>query len=129
MCFGHGASGDRCQQPIPWLVKRLVAERMGSSASRSMVRCTVGAGPVMAGEDAFWPEWERQGTVGDMTADWMAALEFRPVAARCRCGSRSATGVYRWARFMARRLWPPMTASRLRCLGSWASPDLTISGR
>ena len=75
VCFGHGASGDRFQQPIPWLVKRLVAERgfIGLSIDGPVHgRRRSGDG----GRDAFWPEWKRQGTVDDMTADWMAALSF-----------------------------------------------------
>ena len=75
VCFGHGASGDRCQQPIPWLVKRLVGEHgfIGLSIDGPVHgRRRSGDG----GRRAFWPEWEREGTVGDMTADWMAALDF-----------------------------------------------------
>ena len=33
VCFGHGASGDRFQQPIPWLAKRLVGEHGYSALS------------------------------------------------------------------------------------------------
>ena len=75
VCFGHGASGDRFQQPIPWLVKRLVGEHRFIGLSID--------GPVhgrrQAGDgarNAFWTEWEREGTVDDMTADWGAALDF-----------------------------------------------------
>jgi dienelactone hydrolase len=34
-------------------------------------RRQVGAG----GREAFWPEWAREGSVEDMTADWKAALD------------------------------------------------------
>ena len=74
VCFGHGASGDRYQQPIPWLVQRLVGEHGFAALSID--------GPVhgrrQAGEggrDAFWPEWRRPGTVEEMTADWQTALD------------------------------------------------------
>jgi hypothetical protein len=75
VCFGHGASGDRFQQPIPWLVKRLVDEHgfIGLSIDGPVHgRRQSGDG----GGDAFWPEWEREGTVDDMIADWVAALDF-----------------------------------------------------
>jgi len=75
VCFGHGASGDRLQQPIPWLVKRLVAEHgfIGLSIDGPVHgRRRSGDG----GRNAFWPEWERHGTVEDMTADWVAVLDF-----------------------------------------------------
>jgi len=74
VCFGHGASGDRYQQPIPWLVQRLVGEHGFAALSID--------GPVHGrrqvddgGRDAFWPEWRREGAVEDMTADWQAALD------------------------------------------------------
>ena len=75
VCFGHGASGDRFQQPIPWLVKKLVGERRFTGLSIDGPvhgRRQVGDGA----RGAFWPEWERAGTVEDMTADWQAALDF-----------------------------------------------------
>lgn len=75
VCFGHGASGDRFQQPIPWLVKRLVGEHGFAALSLDGPvhgRRQVGDG----GRDAFWPEWRREGTADEMTADWKAALDF-----------------------------------------------------
>ncbi len=75
VCFGHGASGDRYQEPIPWLVKRLVGEHRFSALSLDGPvhgRRQVGDGA----RGAFWPEWEREGTVDDMNADWIAALDF-----------------------------------------------------
>ena len=75
VCFGHGASGDRFQQPIPWLVRRLVGEhRFVGLAIDGPVhgRRKVGDGA----RDAFWTEWGRPGNVDDMTADWVAALDF-----------------------------------------------------
>ena len=75
ICFGHGASGDRYQQPIPWLVKRLVGHHgFGALAIDGPVhgRRKVGDGA----REAFWPEWKREGTVEDMNADWLRALDF-----------------------------------------------------
>jgi dienelactone hydrolase len=75
VCFGHGASGDRHQLPIPWLVERLVGRHgfVGLSIDGPVHgRRRVGDG----GRGAFWPEWQRPGTSDDMTADWRAALDF-----------------------------------------------------
>ena len=75
VCFGHGASGDRYQLPIPWLVERLVGRHgfVGLAIDGPVHgRRTVGDGA----RDAFWPEWKRPGTVDDMTADWVAAIDF-----------------------------------------------------
>lgn len=75
VCFGHGASGDRYQLPIPWLVERLVGRHgfVGLSIDGPVHgRRRVGDG----GRDAFWPEWRRPGTADDMTADWKAAIDF-----------------------------------------------------
>jgi dienelactone hydrolase len=75
VCLGHGASGDRHQAPIPWLCRRLVGEHGFAALSID--------GPVHGrrqqgdgGRKAFWPEWERPGTVEDMVADWRTALDF-----------------------------------------------------
>jgi dienelactone hydrolase len=75
VCCGHGASGDRHQAPIPWLAQRLVGEygfNLLSIDGPVHGRRQVGVG----GRDAFWPEWRRDGTADDMTADWKAALDF-----------------------------------------------------
>lgn len=75
ICFGHGASGDRYQLPIPWLVERLVGRRgfVGLAIDGPVHgRRQVGDGD----RDAFWPEWRRPGTADDMTADWRAAIDF-----------------------------------------------------
>lgn len=75
VCLGHGASGDRHQAPIPWLAKRLVGEHGFFALSIDGPvhgRRQVGAG----GREAFWPEWQREGSVEDMTADWQFALDF-----------------------------------------------------
>lgn len=75
VCFGHGASGDRHQLPIPWMVDRLVGQyglRGLSLDGPVHGRRQVGDG----GRAAFWPEWQRPGTTEDMTADWTAAIDF-----------------------------------------------------
>lgn len=75
VCFGHGASGDRYQTPIPWLVERLVGRNgfVGLSIDGPVHgRRQVGDGA----RDAFWPEWKRPGSADDMTADWTAAIDF-----------------------------------------------------
>ncbi|MEL7210874.1 MAG: hypothetical protein AAGK32_22000, partial [Actinomycetota bacterium] len=75
VCFGHGASGDRHQTPIPWLARTLVGEHgcTGLSIDGPVHgRRQVGAG----GRDEFWPEWRRPGTVPDMNRDWRRALDF-----------------------------------------------------
>ena len=75
VCFGHGASGDRYQLPIPWLAKRLVAEHGFHGLSID--------GPVHGrrkqgdgGRQALWAEWQREGSVEDMVADWRLALDY-----------------------------------------------------
>lgn len=75
LCLGHGASGDRYQQPLPWLAVRFV-NRHGWSvlAIDGPVHGRRQQGP--GGREAFWPEWQREGGVEDMTADWKAALDF-----------------------------------------------------
>ncbi|MEL6983873.1 MAG: dienelactone hydrolase family protein [Actinomycetota bacterium] len=75
VCFGHGASGDRYQTPIPWLVERLVGRNgfVGLAIDGPVHgRRQVGDGA----RDAFWPEWKRPGSADDMTADWVAAIDF-----------------------------------------------------
>ena len=75
VCFGHGASGDRFQQPIPWLAERLIGHHgfIGLSIDGPVHgRRQVGKG----GREAFWPEWQREGTATDMNGDWARALDF-----------------------------------------------------
>lgn len=75
VCFGHGASGDRYQLPIPWLAKRLVAEHgfFGLSIDGPVHgRRKVGDG----GRHALWAEWQREGSIEDMVADWKLSLDY-----------------------------------------------------
>jgi alpha-beta hydrolase superfamily lysophospholipase len=72
ICLGHGASGDRHQQPIPHLAKRLTAQGLACLSIDGPVhgRRKVGDGA----RGAFWPEWRREGSVPDMLEDWEAAI-------------------------------------------------------
>ena len=74
IAFGHGASGDRHQAPIPYLAKRLAREHGAVSVAID--------GPVHGqrakgdgARGAFWPEWNRPGTVDDMCDDWRRVLD------------------------------------------------------
>ncbi len=75
VCCGHGASGDRHQRPIPWLAAEL-AGRHGCAVLSidGPVHGRRQQGP--GGREAFWPEFNRDGSVEDMTADWQAAIDF-----------------------------------------------------
>ena len=68
VCCGHGASGDRHQRPIPWLAAEL-AGRHGCAVLSidGPVHGRRQQGP--GGREAFWPEFNRDGSVEDMTAD------------------------------------------------------------
>lgn len=75
VCAGHGASGDRFQAPLPWLAKELASKHNAFSlAIDGPVHGRRQSGP--GGRDSFWPEWAREGTVEDMNADWIAALDW-----------------------------------------------------
>jgi len=71
--FGHGASGNCYQAPIPHLCKRLVAE--------SGYICLAIDGPVhglrqvgAGGREAFFAETQRAGFMDDMVQDWHDAI-------------------------------------------------------
>jgi pimeloyl-ACP methyl ester carboxylesterase len=72
--FGHGASGDRHQTPIPYVARQLVAESGFSALAIDGPvhgRRKVGDGA----RGAFAVEWRRDGCVDDMLGDWRAALD------------------------------------------------------
>lgn len=73
VCFGHGASGDRHQRPIPDIARELCTT-LGyfGLALDGPVHGRRQVGP--GGRDAFWPEWQRTGTAHDMVRDWKLAL-------------------------------------------------------
>ena len=71
---GHGASGDRYQVPIPYLVKHLVDQH-------NIVVLSVD-GPVHGlrkvepgGREAFFQEMQRPTFIDDMVSDWLIATE------------------------------------------------------
>lgn len=70
---GHGASGNRYQAPISHLAGRFVRE-MGYAVLSldGPVQGLRQVGP--GGREAFWPEWEREACIDDMTEDWHLAI-------------------------------------------------------
>lgn len=74
MCFGHGASGDRYQPPITHLAGRFATEAGLPALSID--------GPVhglrqvgVGGRTAFFPEFQRDAALADMTDDWTGAID------------------------------------------------------
>jgi len=73
VCFGHGASGNRHQRPIPRIASQLARDHgyFGLSLDGPVHgRRQIGSG----GRASFWPEWEREGTSEKMVRDWRLAL-------------------------------------------------------
>ncbi len=74
IAFGHGASGDRHQAPIPYLAKKAVRE-LGFFAV-SIDGPVHGKRKVGDGaRGAFGEEWQRPGCVDDMLTDWKVAVD------------------------------------------------------
>ena len=74
VCFGHGASGDRHQRPIPRVARALsVKHGYFCLAIDGPVHGRRQIGP--GGRASFWPEWRREGTVEEMVRDWRLALK------------------------------------------------------
>lgn len=72
--FGHGASGDRHQTPIPYVARKLVADAGFFAVSIDGPvhgRRKVGDGA----RGAFAVEWRRDDCVADMLDDWRAVLD------------------------------------------------------
>jgi pimeloyl-ACP methyl ester carboxylesterase len=74
ICFGHGASGDRHQRPIPHIASQL--------SGKHGCFCLSIDGPVHGrrqvgpgGRASFWPEWRREGSTREMVRDWRLALQ------------------------------------------------------
>ena len=74
VCFGHGASGDRHQTPIPSMARRMARDHGFHALSiDGPVHGRRQRGP--GGREAFAEEWRRDGTEADMVEDWRAALD------------------------------------------------------
>lgn len=74
VCFGHGASADRHQTPIPSMAQRLAhGHGFHGLAIDGPVHGRRQRGP--GGRAAFEIEWQREASETDMTADWRAALD------------------------------------------------------
>jgi pimeloyl-ACP methyl ester carboxylesterase len=72
--FGHGASGDRYQRPIPYLAQRFVAE--AGLAVMSIDGPVHGLRQVgVGGRSAFREELQRPTCIDDMVEDWRAAID------------------------------------------------------
>ena len=73
IAFGHGASGDRDQAPIPYLAKKAVNELGYFAVSIDGPvhgKRAVGDGA----RGAFAEEWQRSGCIDDMLSDWQLAI-------------------------------------------------------
>ncbi|HIG41682.1 MAG: hypothetical protein ABGY96_04920 [bacterium] len=74
MCFGHGASGNRYQAPICYLASRFVDETgipvLSLDGPVHGLR-QVGEG----GRTAFFPEFQREESLVEMTEEWSCAVE------------------------------------------------------
>jgi dienelactone hydrolase len=72
--FGHGASGDRHQTPIPYVARRVVSDAgFFALAIDGPVRGRRKVGD--GGRGAFAVEWRRDGSVADMLGDWRCVLD------------------------------------------------------
>jgi pimeloyl-ACP methyl ester carboxylesterase len=73
ICFGHGASGTRYQEPI---------SNLAGDFTRAGYSCLSIDGPVHGlrkigdgARGAFFPEFQRESSVFDMVSDWSSAIE------------------------------------------------------
>ena len=73
IAFGHGASGDRYQAPIPYMANRLGQLGYTSFALDGPVHGLRQVGP--GGRKALGLELERQTVIEDMVADWNVAID------------------------------------------------------
>jgi dienelactone hydrolase len=108
VAFGHGASGDRHQAPIPRLARRLVRETGGVAVAIDGPvhgRRRVGDG----GRGAFWAAWTREETVDEFIEDWRAVID--AVLALGRVGARP---VGYWGLSMGTILGLPLVAAEPR---------------
>ena len=73
VAFGHGASGDRYQAPIPYLAGKFVAAGHTVVSIDGPVHGLRQVGP--GGREAFGAEMRRDTMVDDMNADWLFAID------------------------------------------------------
>ena len=73
IAFGHGASGDRYQAPIPYMANKLGQLGYTSVALDGPVHGLRQVGP--GGREALGLELERQTVIEDMVADWNVAID------------------------------------------------------
>lgn len=72
VAFGHGASGDRYQAPIPYLAGKFVKAGHSVVSIDGPVHGLRQVGP--GGREAFGDEMRRDAMVDDMNADWRFAI-------------------------------------------------------
>lgn len=72
VAFGHGASGDRYQLPIPYLAHRVTKEGIAAVSMDGPVHGLRQVGP--GGRDALGDEMRRESFVDDMVSDWNATI-------------------------------------------------------
>jgi pimeloyl-ACP methyl ester carboxylesterase len=73
ICFGHGASGDRYQDPIADLAARFVQAGFPCLSIDGPVHGLRKVGDGARG--AFFPEYQRENSIADMVSDWEFAIE------------------------------------------------------
>ena len=73
VAFGHGASGDRYQAPIPYMAHKLSQRGYTSMAMDGPVHGLRQVGP--GGREALGPELKRQNVIDDMVTDWEIAID------------------------------------------------------
>jgi alpha-beta hydrolase superfamily lysophospholipase len=73
ICCGHGASGNRYQAPISDLAERFVGANLPVLSLDGPVHGLRQVGD--GGRTAFFPEYQRDNSLIDMTDDWTCAIE------------------------------------------------------
>lgn len=73
VCCGHGASGNRYQAPISQLAERFVSAELPVLSLDGPVHGLRQIGD--GGRTAFFPEYQRDNSLIDMTDDWTCAIE------------------------------------------------------
>ena len=73
VAFGHGASGNRYQAPIPYLASKFVKAGHTVVSIDGPVHGLRQVGP--GGREAFGEEMRRDSMVDDMNADWRFAID------------------------------------------------------